>query len=259
MKEVKRFYEEYPYPFLPIKNKSDLTGKMHANAMKNILETAKLDTRGLRNKHILDAGCGTGEKALYFALHGARVAAFDFSSASIKRAKENAKKMKLEVKFERVDFEEWKSKEEFDHVFCLGVLHHTGKPREYFAKLCERVKKGGTLTVGLYNFWGRMQHRFHRKIIRLLSGESAGKRMEYASEKIYKRKFKSAHEVAFVADKYANPFESYHTLEETTKWLEEEGFETSGVHPKTNGSKLFTQIKWFFKKNGFYVVSGRKK
>ncbi|MBI5159692.1 methyltransferase domain-containing protein [Candidatus Micrarchaeota archaeon] len=259
MKKVKQFYEEYPYPLLPIEKKSDLTGKMHANVMRNILETAKLDTPKLRDKHILDAGCGTGEKALYFALHGAKVKAFDFSSASIERAKANAKKFKLKIDFECADFEEWNEEKKFDHVFCLGVLHHTEKPREYFSKLCRRVKKGGTITIGLYNFWGRMQHRIHRKIIQFLSGESSRKKMDYVSEKIYKREFSSLHETAFVADKYANPHESYHTLEQTARWLEEEGFEAIGVYPKTKGSKLFTQLKWLFKKNGFYIASGRKK
>jgi len=46
------------------------------------------------------------------------------------------------------------------------------------------------------------------------------RRMEYVEKKIYGRKMRSVHEVAYVADKYVHPHESYHTVEEVLGWFE---------------------------------------
>src|SRR3989337_2441842 len=91
---VHQFCERYPYPSLPIRNERDLVNKLHANVMAKILATAGLTPSGLSGKDILDAGCGTGEKASYFSYHGARVTAFDLGKASLKKARQLADRLK---------------------------------------------------------------------------------------------------------------------------------------------------------------------
>ena len=48
---------------------------------------------------ILDAGCGTGENALYFASRGQTVTGFDFLSEPINRAKQRATERGLTTTF----------------------------------------------------------------------------------------------------------------------------------------------------------------
>ncbi len=258
--KVNRFYEKYPYPFLPISTERDLVGRLHANVMGKILATAGLKAGDLAGKEILDAGCGTGEKSAYFSYHGAHVTAFDLCRASLERARALSHLFNLKVDFSCCDMAEYITVKRFDHIFCLGALHHTERPYDNFLALSKYCRPGGTITIGLYNQYGRLGHRAVRAWIGLRAGEDFTRRMEYVEKVIYRRKMRSVHEVAYVADKYVHPHESYHTVGEVVEWFEKNGFSFIGAHPKTEaGMKaFFTQLKWMVRGKGFFVMSGKK-
>ncbi len=258
MLEVNCFYERYPYPQLPIRERTDLLEKMHANVMRRILSTAGLEAGDLKGKSVLDAGCGTGEKACYFSHHGASVTAFDLCGSSLGKARLLAEKFGLVVDFKRQDILEFSPEERYDHVFSLGVLHHTPEPEKGFGNIASACKSGGTVTIGLYNRYGRFFHRARRLWIGLLCGRNVGKRMEFVKKSVLKRGFKSAHEEAFTADKYANPYESYHTVGEVLGWFEQYGLEFVGAYPAVGRSALLSQLRWLARSQGFFVMSGRK-
>ncbi|VVB86483.1 Ubiquinone biosynthesis O-methyltransferase [uncultured archaeon] len=260
-RSVNRFYERYPYPCLPIRTERDLVKKLHANVMSRILATAGLEQGSLSGKEILDAGCGTGEKACYFSYHGARVTAVDLCKASLQKARELADKFNLKVDFYNSDIAEFRTEKKFDHVFCIGALHHTEDPYTNFIPLVNLCKPGGTITVGLYNRYGRLGHRVVRTWIGLRAGEDPGRRMDYVEKAIYGRKLRSLHEVAYVADKYVHPHESYHTVGEVLEWFDRNNISFIGVHPHAGTgavSAFLGQLKWMTKGNGFFVISGRK-
>lgn len=261
-RSVNLFYERYPYPSLPIRTEHDLASKLHANVMSKILATARLEPDLLSGKKILDAGCGTGEKACYFSYHGARVTAIDLCKASLQKARELAEKFNLQVAFNNCDIAEFEAEKRFDHVFCLGALHHTEKPYRNFLALVNLCKPGGTVTIGLYNSYGRLAHRAARAWISLRAGGDIKRRMLYVERAIYKRKLRSTHEQAYAADKYVNPYESYHSVGEVLGWFERNDIEFLGAHPRIEKgafSTYFTQLRWLMKGNGFFVMSGRKR
>jgi len=258
---VNSLYERYPYPSLPIRNEHDLSGKLHANIMSKILSTAGIDQSFLSGKEILDAGCGTGEKSCYFAYYGAVVTAIDLSCSSLSKGKKLAEKFNLIVDFNRCDIMDFKAQKKFDHIFCLGVLHHTNDPYGRFRKLCDMCKPGGTITIGLYNRYGRFLHRAKRAWIHLNAGEDIERRMSFVESSIYGRKFKNAHEQAYAADKYANPYESYHTINEVIDWFKKNDITCTGLYPNSDIGifrSFLTQLKWLKNRNGFFIISGRK-
>ncbi|VVB93685.1 Ubiquinone biosynthesis O-methyltransferase [uncultured archaeon] len=258
---VNQFYELYPYPSLPIRTERDLVKKLHANVMSRILATAGLEPGSLSGKEILDAGCGTGEKACYFSYYGACVTAFDLCRASLGKAQELAGKFNLKVEFSHCDIAEFRPGKKFDHVFCLGALHHTKNPYTNFKALAGLCKPGGTITIGLYNRYGRLTHRATRMWIGLRAGNDFEKRMAYVERSIYGRKMRSTHETAYVADKYVHPHESYHTVGEVLDWFARDGFTFIGSHPHTGKGELaafLAQLKWLARGNGFFIISGRK-
>ncbi len=260
-RSVNLLYEKYPYPSLPISNERDLVGKLHANVMSKILETAGLEPRSLSGKEVLDAGCGTGEKSCYFSYYGAEVTAIDLCGSSLAKGRELAKKFKLHVDFRQCDIADFKTEKKFDHVFCLGVLHHTSNPYEHFRVLASLCKPGGTVTIGLYNRYGRFTHRVRRMWITLNAGDDIEKRMSFIEKSIYRRKLKDTHEQAYAGDKYANPYESYHSLNEIMDWFNKNGIAYMGCHPHTGKGKLqafFSQLKWLLRRKGFFIISGRK-
>jgi 2-polyprenyl-3-methyl-5-hydroxy-6-metoxy-1,4-benzoquinol methylase len=258
---VNSLYEKYPYPSLPIRNERDLAGKLHANIMSKILTSAGLEPLSLSDKEILDAGCGTGEKSCYFAYHGAKVTAIDLSCSSLAKGRKLAEKFNLEVDFKRCDISDFKTQQKFDHIFCLGVLHHTNDPYGRFHALAALCKPGGTITIGLYNRYGRLLHRAKRIWIKLNAGEDIDRRMAFVENSIYGGKFRNAHEQAYAADKYANPYESYHSIIEVIEWFNKNDIAYLGSYPHTDigiFQSFLTQMKWFTSRNGFFIISGRK-
>jgi len=108
---------------------------------------------------ILDAGCGTGNKAVFLSLFfpEAQVVAFDFNEASLKHlryAKEIVGLANLTV-MEADLTNDLPFSEEFDHIFSLGVLHHLPDPEAGLSRLVSLLEPSGLITLYLYDHWGR--------------------------------------------------------------------------------------------------------
>ncbi|MFH0800104.1 MAG: class I SAM-dependent methyltransferase [Pseudomonadota bacterium] len=103
-----------------------------------------------KGKRFLDAGCGIGRNSLW-ALKGGAAAgiAFDYDERTVAVARENLKGFaNCEVAYRsiyNIGFAE-----EFDIVFCIGVIHHLERPMEAVRKLVAALKVGGTLIVWVY-------------------------------------------------------------------------------------------------------------
>lgn len=94
-------------------------------AIENRYALSQID--GLKNRKILDLGCGMGDASIYFALKGADVYAVDISSGMIGLVKKLAKNKNLSHRIKAVVMVAEKLKfpeNKFDFVFGNGVLHH---------------------------------------------------------------------------------------------------------------------------------------
>ncbi len=143
----KKFYSKYNYPDI-----KELRSK-HIHLIKKILSYANLSVNSLKNKDVLDAGCGTGDKAIFFSLKGANVTGIDFALGQLLKAKEKANKQNTKVKLVKTDIlNPYLDKlGKFDYIFCLGVLHHTQDPKKGFNNLCKLLKKDGIIVIALYH------------------------------------------------------------------------------------------------------------
>jgi cyclopropane fatty-acyl-phospholipid synthase-like methyltransferase len=95
---------------------------------------------------VLDAGCGTGENALYFASRGRKVTGIDFLAEPITLAKQKAAERGLTATFlvmDALDLKEWP--EVFDSAIDSGLFHVLGdKDRHrYVEGLASVLKPGG--------------------------------------------------------------------------------------------------------------------
>ena len=110
---------------------------------KAIIEVAEQITGS-----ILDAGCGTGENALYFAKRGKKVTGIDFLPEPISRAKQKAVDRGLTATFLVMDALALKELPEvFDSVIDSGLFHvfNDGDRQRYVEGLATVVKPGGRL------------------------------------------------------------------------------------------------------------------
>ena len=97
---------------------------------------------------ILDAGCGTGENALFFAGRGHQVTGIDFLAEPIKRAKQKAAERGLAATFLVMGALSLKKLlEVFDSVIDSGLFHvfNDDDRRRYVAGLATVIKPGGRL------------------------------------------------------------------------------------------------------------------
>ena len=97
---------------------------------------------------VLDAGCGTGENALFFAKRGHKVTGIDFLAEPINRAKQKAADRGLTATFLVMDALALKDLPEvFDTVIDSGLFHvfNDSDRRRYVEGLATVVKPGGRL------------------------------------------------------------------------------------------------------------------
>jgi SAM-dependent methyltransferase len=95
---------------------------------------------------ILDAGCGTGDNALFFASRGHKVTGIDFLEEPIRRAKLKATERALSVTFlvkDALTLKDWP--ERFDSVIDCGLFHVFSDDHrmKYVDGLAVVVKPGG--------------------------------------------------------------------------------------------------------------------
>jgi SAM-dependent methyltransferase len=97
---------------------------------------------------VLDAGCGTGDMALFLASRGHKVTGIDFLEEPIRRAKLKAAERELYVTFlvkDAMTFKDWA--ERFDNVIDSGLFHvFSDEDRKRYAEgLATVLKPGGRL------------------------------------------------------------------------------------------------------------------
>ena len=103
---------------------------------------------------VLDAGCGTGEHALFFAARGHRVTGIDFVSEAIRRAQRKAEERDLSVKFLVKDatmLGDWG--ECFDSVIDCGLFHvfSDDDRRRYVRGLAQVLEPGGQVFLSCFS------------------------------------------------------------------------------------------------------------
>jgi ubiquinone/menaquinone biosynthesis C-methylase UbiE len=107
----------------------------------------------LKNKKILELGCGAGEVAVYFAKKGAIVTATDLSGGMLHVVQKLASKHGVKVKIAKCGSEHIPFPgESFDIVYAANLLHHV--EQESTVKEVRRVLKKG----GLFVSWDPLDH-----------------------------------------------------------------------------------------------------
>jgi 2-polyprenyl-3-methyl-5-hydroxy-6-metoxy-1,4-benzoquinol methylase len=104
----------------------------------------------LAGQWVLDAGCGSGRFAEIALEAGAEVVAIDLSSAVDACHRNLGSHERLHViqcDLSRMPL----ANGAFDSAYCFGVLQHTPAPPEVFARIADKVRKGGRLAVDVYH------------------------------------------------------------------------------------------------------------
>lgn len=106
----------------------------------------------LKNKDVLEIGCGVGTDGLEFANSGSNYMGIDFSNASVELAKKNfilhGYKPNIFIEdAENLPFVD----NSFDFIYSWGVIHHTPDINKAVAEIYRVLKPGGDFCVMVYN------------------------------------------------------------------------------------------------------------
>ncbi len=105
----------------------------------------------LDGKHILECGCGAGRFTEILLGQGAYVTSIDLSEA-VDANQENFPQTERH-RIAQADILQFPfAPQQFDVVFCLGVVQHTPNPEKTITRLYEQIKPGGALVFDHYTY-----------------------------------------------------------------------------------------------------------
>lgn len=105
----------------------------------------------LENSNILEAGCGAGRFTEILIETGSLITAVDLSAAVASNQENNGRNVNLRIvraSITALPFDP----EQFDIVFCPGVVQHTPNPSTTIIELYKNVKPGGWLIFDQYRY-----------------------------------------------------------------------------------------------------------
>ena len=269
-KRVKSFYEENPFPnYEGLEEFGALVNKGFHNSF-----TAELLKAIGYNKTILECGCGTGQLSHFLQLNNNHLLGIDMSLASLKLAIDH----KIQNGLSRSSFAQMNifdlaiKDNSFDVVISHGVLHHTFDAQRAFSHIVKKVKPGGIIMIGLYNYYARVPTWIRSKLIGLL-----GQNIDYV---VRNRITDSTKADIWIKDQYYNPHETWHSIDEVLKWFKHNNVEFVNCSPAILGTsgedasslfeqsepgsayqRLISQISWLgtiAREGALFDVIGRK-
>jgi 2-polyprenyl-6-hydroxyphenyl methylase/3-demethylubiquinone-9 3-methyltransferase len=107
----------------------------------------------LKDKRVLDIGCGGGILAEALTLRGANVTGIDMADMSLKVAKMHLHESQLDVDYQLTTAEAFSENNagSFDVVTCLEMLEHVPDPESIVASAARLLKPGGDLFFSTIN------------------------------------------------------------------------------------------------------------
>ena len=122
--------------------------------LRQHMAVVEMPLESLKDKNVLEVGCGAGSHSALFARHGAHVTAVDLTTS---RVRATAAKFALlgadadicrtlQADAEALPFTD----ESFDIVYSNGVLHHTNDTERALNEVFRVLKPGGRAVIMLY-------------------------------------------------------------------------------------------------------------
>lgn len=158
-RSVQAQYEENPYPrWVQVPCSVQAAGV--DEVLRHLMPDAHFDALGKTDAlEVLVAGCGTGQHAIETArqFSGANVLAIDLSLASLAYAQRKTEELGLaNIAYAQADILQLGALgQTFDVIESVGVLHHLESPLAGWQVLCDLLRPGGLMCIGLYSALAR--------------------------------------------------------------------------------------------------------
>jgi SAM-dependent methyltransferase len=210
---VKDFYEETPFPnYDDVDSRETLRQKARLGVFARIL-----DEQIPPDALVLEVGSGTGQLTNFLGMNWRRHAiGADLCMNSLRLAKHfrdrfgivNADFLQMNL------FQPPFADATMDVVIANGVLHHTADPEGGLRAILAKLKPGGYIIIGLYNWLGRLPTLWRRRLI-----EVFGERIATFDHRLRGGRLNTGRWAAWFRDQYRHPHESKHSMDEVLGWF----------------------------------------
>jgi SAM-dependent methyltransferase len=236
---VKAFYEQTPFPnYDDVDNRERLSAKARHGVFARLL-----DEQLPRPAKILEVGCGTGQLSNFLGMSwGRTVIGADLCLNSLRLAKSFRDRCSIanaqfvQMNLFRLPFPD----ETFDIVICNGVLHHTSDAEGGFRALARKLRPGGYVIIGLYNWLGRLPTLGRRWLI-----ERLGERWVALDPRLRTGRLNTGRRAAWFMDQYRHPHETRHSMAELGSWFRRSDVGVLFTIPPVGGERFIEQTQLF--------------
>jgi SAM-dependent methyltransferase len=124
----------------------------------------------LRDKDVLEIGCGTGVHARLIAEAGARLSAVDLTPTAVELTRKRLELAGLDADVREADAEQLPYDDDsFDFVWSWGVIHHSESTDRVIQEIARVLRPGGRLALMVYHrnsltFW--LNYIAYRGVVR---------------------------------------------------------------------------------------------
>ena len=233
---------------------------------KNFLEEILFnDLKILKNKNVLEIGCGAGRFTEHIVKYAKLCVSVDLSSSIFYNVAKTSKNLILI----KSDLMHLLPNKKFDIVICRGVLQHTPDPLKSIIKLYDFIDNHGKVYFDIYPMpkigFFHPKYFFWRPLIKLLYKYED---FEILLEKRIKILLKIKRKIKiiffnsdFISDTlipiwdYKNKIILHNSVLEKWSILDT----LDGIYAKFDKPQRFTKIKKFLKKNNIKIINYKKK
>lgn len=233
VRAVREMYARHPFP--PPQRKHSY--RRHAAYVREFLAERGVDPRGAT---FGDIACGTGLMMLDYAREfpEASFVGYDISETSVGLV--NATVDAEGVSNARAylqDITALDQAAEFDYIVSWGTVHHLPDPERGLAILCNALKPGGILRLGIYGHYGNWERRVQQEMLRTIA---AADRTDDADRieavRIWAqgdRNFKNYYTAPpvdlsddnWIVDEFLHVWEKHLRLADVASWLRQQGMQ----------------------------------
>ena len=154
-------YQWNSFPLNQIDNKTNLD----ESSIRLFSETS-LTPKNIKGKSVIEIGCGAGRFINIINKYNPSLLVGVDASSAVNSLTNHINLQSENLLIVQADIFKLPFKENlFDHVFSIGVLHHTPNPFLAFKKISLLIKQGGYLSISVYE--NSLAHRFTRNSVKL--------------------------------------------------------------------------------------------
>ena len=141
-----KLFDEYAYDWWNKTGNYKLLHKLNPLRLEYISSRIEI-----KNKKVLDIGCGGGILSEELCKMGAKVTGIDSSKKSINIAKKHAKEQDLEIEYINASILDASNLGDYDCVVCFEMIEHVHEPKKIIEKIGTITQKKSHLFMSTIN------------------------------------------------------------------------------------------------------------